>query len=136
MTDVVHVAVGVIYRQQQIFLTRRAADVHQGGKWEFPGGKVEAQESVQQALTRELREEVAIEVQACQPLIVIEHDYGDKQVCLEVFMVDDFQHEPCAQEGQQQAWVHVNQLNDLDFPAANKAIIDALHDVLALNGMN
>lgn len=140
MTQTVHVAVGVICSQQteqeteqeakqeakQYFLTKRHQHVHQGGKWEFPGGKVEANETVAQALARELKEEVAIEVLSCQPLIEIKHDYGDKKVCLDVFLVDNYQGKPTAQEGQQQAWFTLAQLHELDLPAANKAILETL----------
>jgi len=126
MSKQVHVAVGVIYRDRKFFLTKRADNVHQGGKWEFPGGKVEANETVAQALARELKEEVAIEVLACEPLIVIEHDYGDKKVMLDVFLVDNFSGEPCAQEGQEESWFSLADLKTLNFPEANKAIVSKL----------
>jgi len=128
MTKVVHVAVGVIIREQQYFLTKRLNDAHQGGKWEFPGGKVENDESAAQALHRELQEEIAIDVLSCQPLIEISHDYGDKKVHLNVYLVDHFQQEPIAQEGQESAWFSLAELDELDFPEANKAIIDKLKD--------
>ncbi len=126
MAAIVQVAVGVIYRRQQFFLTQRSLSSHQGGKWEFPGGKVEAGETVAQALARELKEEINIEILACKPLTTIEHDYGDKQVCLTVFLVDNFIGEPQAQEGQQQQWCSLAALTKLDFPKANQAIIDIL----------
>jgi 8-oxo-dGTP diphosphatase len=142
MNKVVHVAVGVITRvcedgSSQYFLTKRLEQAHQGGKWEFPGGKVEKDETVAQALARELKEEVAIDVLSCQPLIKIEHTYPGKErgkeggeevknVCLEVFIVDNFTGEPSAQEGQGQGWYTLNEFEQLDFPAANKAIIDKL----------
>ena len=126
MSKQVHVAVGVIYRDREFFLTKRAVNVHQGGKWEFPGGKVESGETVAQALARELKEEVAIDVLACQPLIVIEHDYGDKKVMLDVFLVDNFAGEPNALEGQEQDWFSLTDLTVLDFPEANKAIVSKL----------
>ena len=122
----VHVAVGVIVSNGHFFLTKRLDHVHQGGKWEFPGGKVEADETVAEALHRELKEEIAIDVLSCQPLIAINHDYGDKKVLLEVFVVDNFQGEPTAQEGQQEGWFSLEQLQDVDFPEANKAIVLAL----------
>ena len=122
----VHVAVGVIVSEQQVFLTKRADDVHQGGKWEFPGGKVEANETVAQALARELKEEIGIDVLSCMPLLEIDHDYGDKCVLLDVFVVDNYTGEPSAQEGQQESWVDIAGLSTLDFPAANIAIIDKL----------
>ncbi|QBY06199.1 8-oxo-dGTP diphosphatase MutT [Thalassotalea sp. HSM 43] len=128
MTKRVHVAVGVIYRQGQFFLTKRLANAHQGGKWEFPGGKVEDNETVHQALHRELQEEIAIDTLAMQPLIEISHDYVDKQVLLEVFLVDQFAGEPTAQEGQQQGWFSADQLSEIDFPKANDAIVAKIID--------
>ena len=143
MKKVVHVAVGVITRACreggcQYFLTKRLEQAHQGGKWEFPGGKVEKEETVAQALARELKEEVAIDILSCQPLIKIEHTYlgkgldeegnkkADKNVCLDVFIVDHFLGEPSAQEGQGQGWFSLAALQDLDFPEANKEIIAKL----------
>ena len=130
MQKVVHVAVGVIVREQQYFLTKRLDSAHQGGKWEFPGGKVEKCETVAQALHRELQEEIAIETLSCYPLIEISHDYGDKKVLLDVYVVDNFQQEPIAQEGQQSGWFSLEELVNLDFPKANTAIIEKL---LAIN---
>ena len=142
MTIIVHVAVGVIKStnekgEDNYFLTKRLKEAHQGDKWEFPGGKVEKGETVAQALARELKEEVAIDVLSCQPLVTIEHTYlgkkdeqgnkkQDKTVCLAVFIVDNFIGEPSAQEGQGQGWYTLNELVTLDFPEANKLIIDKL----------
>lgn len=131
MSKQVHVAVGVIYQNEGFFLTKRHETAHQGGKWEFPGGKVESDETVAQALARELNEEVGIDVLACQPLITIEHDYGDKKVCLEVFLVDNFHGEPTAQEGQVEGWFSLDELAELDFPAANVAIVEKLKQIFA-----
>ena len=126
MSKRVHVAVGVIYQDQQFFLTKRLEHSHQGGKWEFPGGKVENNETVHEALHRELKEEIAIDTLAMQPLIEISHDYRDKQVLLEVFLVDQFLGKPTAQEGQQQGWFNKEQLTHIDFPQANAAIVEKL----------
>lgn len=131
MTKYVHVAVGVITSTNktpltQYFLTKRLDNVHQGGKWEFPGGKVEKDETIAEALARELKEEINIEVLSCQPLIIIHHDYGDKKVCLDVFIVDNYIGEPSAQEGQEENWFTLQELKSLDFPKANEAIIAKL----------
>ena len=132
MVKVVYVAVGVIYRDSQFFLTKRSSGSHLGGKWEFPGGKLETNETMAQALARELKEEVAIDVLSCIPLLTIEHDYGDKQVCLEVFLVDNFIGEPCALENQQQqGWFTFLELTQLDLPEANIKIIDELEHLVA-----
>ena len=78
----VHVAVGVVRRGTQVFISLRADNAHQGGKWEFPGGKVEDNETVLDALRRELQEEIGILVQSSEPLLIIEHDYGDSLLSL------------------------------------------------------
>ena len=132
MSQEVRVAVGVVLRQSQstgiteTFVTRRLVHQHQGGKWEFPGGKVEQGESTEQALVRELEEEIGIRVQSSRPLVVISHDYIDKQVILDVHEVFDFSGEPCGLEGQVGQWVMLSDLPALEFPKANQVIIEKL----------
>lgn len=123
----VHVAVGVISDgANKILVSRRAEHLHQGGLWEFPGGKVELGETVRTALQRELAEELAIEIATCEPLLTIAHDYKDKAVLLDVWWVDAFQGEPNGREGQPLRWVEISELRTLDFPAANAPIIAAI----------
>ncbi len=123
----VHVAVGVILNaREQVLIARRSIDSHQGGLWEFPGGKLETGESVEQALFRELKEELAIEVSECSALVSIEHDYGDKLVLLDVWMVRAFTGDPIGVEGQVLRWIRIDQLEDYQFPAANKPIVKLL----------
>ena len=122
----VHVAVGVVRRNNTFFICKRADYQHQGGKWEFPGGKVESGESVEQALSRELQEEIGIDVIATSPLIEIAHEYTDKNVLLSVLVVQEFSGEPFGKEGQIHRWVEMSELTSIDFPEANVAIVDAL----------
>lgn len=125
-TPPLHVAVGVVRDGDgQILLTQRAKHAHQGGLWEFPGGKREAGETIYDALRRELREEVGIEVQAAKPLIKINHHYPDLQVLLDVWQVRHFSGVVSACEGQAMRWVEPQQLHELSFPAANRPIIAA-----------
>jgi len=115
--------------QSEVLISKRAANVHQGGLWEFPGGKVELGESVQCALRRELTEELGIEValadDSLSPLIQIHHDYGDKQVLLDVFELRAFTGTPFGQEGQQVRWGPISELENYEFPAANTPMIPA-----------
>ena len=102
----VHVAAAVIRGTDgSILIARRADTQHQGGLWEFPGGKVEAGESVEAALARELKEELGITVEVARPLIKVQHDYPDKQVLLDVWEVSAFSGEPHGVEGQPLAWL-------------------------------
>lgn len=128
MTDsALHVAVGVIRDQaDRILLTRRADHVHQGGLWEFPGGKLESNENVFQALQRELHEEIGIEVKAASPLIKIRHRYPDLTVLLDVWTVTDYSGSATPREGQAMRWVEPEQLADFGFPAANLPIVSAV----------
>ena len=128
----VHVAVGVICDGGTgILVALRAKDAHQGGLWEFPGGKVETGESVQDALRRELFEELAIEIRHSEPLLAIEHDYIDKSVLLDVWWISAFDGEPQGREGQPLRWVDVAELRGLEFPAANVPIVAAVEQYLA-----
>lgn len=131
----VHVAVGVVVdAQQRILVSQRLAHLHQGGLWEFPGGKVEAGETVQQALVRELAEELAIDVVRSEPLITISHDYSDKSVLLDVWVADVFTGEPAGREGQRWQWAAVGDLRTLAFPAANAPIVAAVEEWIHARG--
>ncbi|WP_313557832.1 8-oxo-dGTP diphosphatase MutT [Teredinibacter franksiae] len=132
---VVHVAVGVVLDQQQnILISQRQAGQHLAGFWEFPGGKIEAGELCEQALFRELDEELGIQVKVSEALIVIEHQYAEKQVKLDVRLVTQFSGVPSGREGQAFKWVPASQLGAIEFPAANKKIIAALQQRLCLRG--
>ncbi|GIU46438.1 7,8-dihydro-8-oxoguanine-triphosphatase [Shewanella colwelliana] len=123
----VHVAVGVILNaSNQVLLAKRPDNLHQGGKWEFPGGKVEQDETTSQALIRELREEVNLIVSDTTPLMTISHDYPDKEVLLDIHTVNCFSGDAEGLEGQEILWVELSNLKEYNFPAANTPIIDRL----------
>ncbi len=125
--SVVHVVVGVIInKDDQILIARRASHQHQGDKWEFPGGKVERAETPQQALRRELKEELGIDIQSAKQLIEIKHQYSDKVVLLDVYEIRDWQGEAEGCEGQPLRWVDRSDLGLYDFPAANTEILSTL----------
>lgn len=120
------IALGVIKNPaQQVLVALRPKHVHQGGLWEFPGGKIAPNETILQALTRELKEELNIAVTAASPLITLTHDYTDLSVQLNVLRVDHYLGQPRGHEGQAIQWTHINDLDKLPFPAANRAIISA-----------
>ena len=123
----VHVAVAVIVNQhEQILISKRSAVQHQGDKWEFPGGKVEQGETSRQALNREIREELGLNILSADLLTIITHQYSDKKVQLDVYQVSDWQGEPKPLEAQPIRWVEKGELHQYEFPQANVEILKLL----------
>ncbi len=123
------VAVGVIFdAQQHILIAQRPSHVAHGGYWEFPGGKIEVGETPEQALYREIQEEVGLLIQKAQLFKEIEHTYHDKQVRLFVFYVTQFQGTAaCLAQQPELRWVNSQQLNQYKFPEANLSIVTDLY---------
>jgi len=121
------VAVAVVKNEKgQILISQRKLDVHQGGLWEFPGGKFEKQETAHQALVRELKEELNITAVSSIPLINVCFDYPAVNVRLHVRIVESFIGNVEGLEGQLFKWVGANQLVHYTFPEANKNILKAI----------
>lgn len=122
----IHVVAAVIEDiNDNIFIAKRPRDKHQGGLWEFPGGKVEPDEEALDALKRELHEEIGIDVLNAHPLIQVSHDYPDKLVLLDTWKVTEFSGKAHGKENQETKWVSKPELRDYSFPAANNPIITA-----------
>ena len=122
-----HVAVGIIRDGRgRVLLSRRHPESHQGGLWEFAGGKLEAGETPEQALSRELMEELGIRPGPLRPLLKVQHDYGDRRVLLDVWTLESFTGTPEGLEGQALAWVEPAELERYEFPPANRPIVEAL----------
>jgi len=127
MNKSVHVAVGVIVNEaNEILIALRPEASHQGGLWEFPGGKVEAGEIVEAALDRELNEELGISVLSYRPLLKIHHTYSDKSVLLDVWWVNSFSGVATGREGQPIRWIKIDELSQYSFPTANRDIVSAI----------
>ena len=123
----IDVAVGVVRdKTGRVLIAKRKDDAHQGGLWEFPGGKFEPAEDSQLALNRELYEELNIRTRSSSPLITINFNYPECRVHLHVREVNDFDGKPVGREGQECRWVAVGELNEYEFPEANKAILSAI----------
>jgi 8-oxo-dGTP diphosphatase len=132
MPRVIHVAVGVLIDEtNSVLLARRQKGTHLEGYWEFPGGKVESGETVEAALVRELSEELGVEIGETSPLMTVNHDYGEKQVLLDVHRVLSWMGEPHGAEGQPIAWISKAALDDYKVPEANAEIMVRVKSVLA-----
>lgn len=122
----IHVVAGVLVKERTVLLAQRPEGVHLGGLWEFPGGKVEAGESAQEALTRELREEVGIVVRCAERLHEHTHAYPEKSVRLDIWCVTEWHGEVVPGEGQPLEWVDVAQLPSWPLPEADAPAVALL----------
>lgn len=124
----IHVVAGIIWNDSktELLISRRPQHLHKGGYWEFPGGKVEADETREAALQRELKEELNLSFQRAELFQRIEHNYPEKSVCLDFFQVYGVNDNVCANEGQEWRWVALEKLADFRFPEANQPIVEAL----------
>lgn len=130
----IQVVAAIIYApdsRDRLLISKRPDHLHQGGLWEFPGGKVDEGESALPALIRELREELDIETIEARPFMQLYHDYKDKQISLDIWEVIDFQGEARGVEGQECRWVTVADIvkdnSEYQFPAANQPILKKLN---------
>ena len=121
----IHVAIALLFHQGKVLVGWRNAKQHQGNKHEFPGGKVEPNETPQQACQREVMEEVGIHILDWYTFDFVQHDYDDLQVNLHFFhaYVNTAQLDEILQPW---TWFHRNTLQDLNFPKANRKIVDRL----------
>ncbi len=113
---------------QRCLISYRRSDQHQGDLWEFPGGKLEPEESAEQALVRELQEELGIIVEVGKHLRREQHDYSDKSVELTFFEVTQWQGDPVGREGQPLKWVSLSELQAEQFPAGNRSLVAQLRN--------
>jgi len=123
----IEVAVGIIQNDQaEVLINQRIVRDNYFEKWEFPGGKLESGETPEQALKRELEEELGISVQGTHKMMLLEHDYSDRKVRLHVLNVSKFTGLAHGKEGQAIRWSSLDGLSDVDFLEGNKVIIEAL----------
>ena len=131
---IIDVAAALIFREGKLLITQRHADAHLGGLWEFPGGKREPNETFEACLTRELREELGIEVAVGHLVESLTHAYPEKTVHLRFYRCRWEQHEPQALGCSALKWVTVAELKDYAFPAADARLLDKLRNDAALWG--
>ncbi len=123
---VIDVAAALVFRDGQLLITQRHANAHLGGLWEFPGGKRELNESFQECLARELREELGIEVSVGELVESLTHDYPEKSVHLRFFRCRWLKNEPQALGCPAFKWVTPAELPQHQFPAADARLLARL----------
>lgn len=120
------VAAAITDARDRVLLARRTEGRDLAGLWEFPGGKREPGESPEQALSRELQEELGIDVRIGEPLIAVAQQYPHKRLRLDVRMVTHWQGTPRGHEGQALAWVPREKLVGYAMPPADRPVVAAL----------
>lgn len=121
------VAAGILCdTKDRVLIAERLGDGPFHGMWEFPGGKIGPDESAPQALSRELAEELGIEVIDCFSFMNLRHEYDDRIVTIEFFIVSDWNSEPVGREGQALRWVRKDRLDAEDLLPADVPIVEAL----------
>lgn len=121
------VAAGILCDSEgRILIAERLGDGPFHGMWEFPGGKIAAGESSQCALSRELAEELGIEVTACSSFMNLRHEYDDRVVTIEFFIVTDWNSDPIGREGQALRWVPPETLDTDELLPADMPVVEAL----------
>ena len=127
----VDVAIAIVLRQGRVLITRRKDDAPLGGVWEFPGGKCEANEAIQQCLARELWEELELRVRPIVTLALVKHSYPELDVCLHPFVCLIDAGKPKLIGCQDARWVEPTQLREYEFPPANGPLIEEVIRALA-----
>lgn len=127
---VIKVAAGIIWRKNErgveVLIQKRTNKKYQNNLYEFPGGKLEHRESERACLKRELFEELGIEAAVRPPFLRTEHHYGDRYVKLSWHRCQILLGEPFGKEGQEIAWVRMDELSQYEFPAADDEVIREL----------
>lgn len=125
----IHVLAAVICLEEKFLVATRPDGTHLAGKWEFPGGKIEPDETASEGLEREIDEELGVSVIVLDKIFSTIHSYSEKTVCLDFYRVlpenmNGFNPKPL--DGQQLAWIQRSDMKEYDFAEADKDIIDFL----------
>lgn len=130
----VQVAAGLICQDGRYLIARRKANVHLGGLWEFPGGRCESGESLEECLRRELREELAIVISRPVPFQTIRYEYPEKTVELHFFRCAIVEGQASAVDCAEIRWVEPHEFASFEFPPADQPVVDALlHEAAGLS---
>jgi mutator protein MutT len=122
----IEVSAALIFRNGKLLITQRPASAHLGGLWEFPGGKLEAGETFEQCLVREIREELGIEIFGGELFGEVFHDYAKKSVHLKFFICKLVSGEPQPLGCAAFKWIGKPELDSFEFPAADAQLLEKL----------
>ncbi len=129
----IQVCAAVIIQGQKVFIAQRKKDSHQGGLWEFPGGKIEKGETPQECLQRELLEELSVTAKIGRFIGASNYEYPEKSICLSAYLVS-IKEKPVLKEHQDFAWVFYGDLGNYPLAPADKPIAKAVIDIFSRGG--
>ena len=121
MTSATEVTAAIILRERSVLIARR-----RDGDWEFPGGKLEPQETLEQCLTREIHEELDLHIEVVRPFLTVEHEYPAERIRLHSFICRWIRGEPVTRDHSDVSWVAVDRLDRFAFSAADRPIVEEL----------
>ena len=128
-SDFIHVVAAIIWHrsdEDKLLISRRKKGTHLENYWELPGGKLEAGESRLEALERELYEELNITEIESKPFMQVEHQYSDRNILLDVWMVSNFTGAPHGRENQEIRWMSIGDIDNFRFPEADVPVFEAI----------
>ena len=126
----IRVVAGILLNDKhEVLIAERIGDGPFHGMWEFPGGKIDADEEPPQALVRELEEELGIGVIDSRFFLSLRHDYADRRVSIDFYLVEQWQAEPAGLEGQALRWVAIEALSADELLPADAPVVSALNQL-------
>lgn len=120
------VTAGLIWKEEKLLIATRPKGTHLEGFWEFPGGKQEEGENLEECLKREIEEELDVKIRVDEPFLTVDHEYPDKRISLHVFNCTWLKGEPAPQQRQETRWVILPDLSKFTFPPPDVQVIEAL----------
>ncbi|MBX2988718.1 MAG: 8-oxo-dGTP diphosphatase MutT [Bdellovibrionaceae bacterium] len=126
------VVAGFLRKDGRILIGQRPENNTLAGQWEFPGGKIELGESPEEALARELREELGIEAEVGELKLACTHTYGDVGILIQFYEIRFWKGEPKAKHHMMLEWIYPEELRDRAIPEANRKILDRIENALGV----
>ncbi len=124
--DPVKVAAGLVFKDGKLLIAKRPKRLHLGGMWEFPGGKLESDETYEMCLMREMNEELGVDIKVGYEFEEVLHQYSEKAVFIKFFICSLLSGEPKAIQCSDFQWINRNDLARYDFPAADTKVVSRL----------
>ena len=129
----VHVVAALIINQDKVFATQRGYGEFKDG-WEFPGGKIEPGETPEQALKREIQEELATQIRVAQPLTTVEYDYPTFHLSMQCFLCKVEKGNLTLLEHEAAQWLSYDELNSVDWLPADRIVVEGLRKYMGKDG--